>query len=65
VTKDFPDHKIVFNEQVYEQVKDHLPCDFLLEQKVKGKAQPVKIYGIAEAYVTGTPIAALSDKLTT
>ena len=45
------------------QVKHTLPCDFLLEQKVKGKAQPVKIYDIAESYVIGTDTAALSAML--
>lgn len=53
LTKNFPDHKILMNEPVYEMVKDHIPCDYLLEEKVKGKTQAVRIYGIPESYVNG------------
>ncbi len=51
LTKIFPDHKIVFNEAVYQAVKDTIPCDFLAEEHVKGKSQPVQVYGICETYV--------------
>lgn len=57
LTKGFPQHKIVFNEPVYEMVKDILPCDFLAEEHVKGKTQSVRVYGVSEAYIHGSPDA--------
>jgi adenylate cyclase len=48
LTKSFLDHKILFNEPVYALVKDRVPCDFLIEELVKGKTQPIKIYGVSE-----------------
>jgi len=51
LTKGFPDHKILLNEPVYQQVKHLVQCDFLDEERIKGKAQPVRIYGISEAVV--------------
>ncbi|HZT08235.1 MAG TPA: GAF domain-containing protein [Chloroflexota bacterium] len=51
LTKGFPDHKIVFNEAVYDLVRDVVPCDFLADEYVKGKAQPVHVYGISERYI--------------
>ena len=63
LTKNFPNHKIVFNQQVYEQVKDHLPCDFLTEEKVKGKNIAVRIYGVAESFVQATPADQIATQL--
>ncbi len=51
LTKLFPDHKLIFDEPVYQAVKDLVPCDFLAEEQVKGKAQPVRVYGIAESFI--------------
>ncbi|MBM2810914.1 MAG: adenylate/guanylate cyclase with and sensor [Chloroflexi bacterium] len=59
LTKGFPDHKIVFNEAVYELVKEEIPSDFLAEEHVKGKALPVRVYGVPEWYVlSGVPSVA-------
>jgi hypothetical protein len=35
------------------QVKDTVPCEFLAEEKVKGKINAVRIYGVSEAFVHG------------
>lgn len=53
LTKQFPGHKLVFNETVYEAVKDQIPCDFLIEEYVKGKTKPVRVYGVPEAWIQG------------
>jgi adenylate cyclase len=42
------DYKILINEVIYEQVKDHFPCVPVSEERVKGKTRPVKIYGIPD-----------------
>jgi len=51
LTKGFPNHKLVFNEAVYEEVKNLVSCDFLAEEYVTGKSQPVRIYGIPESAI--------------
>jgi len=51
LTKIFPAHKLIFDEPVYQAVKDLVPCDFLAEEQVKGKTHPVQVYGIAETFV--------------
>lgn len=64
LTKGFPDHKLVFTEAVANVVKDLVPCDFLTEEYVKGKAQPVRVYGVAESFIlSGLPesLAAASN----
>ncbi len=40
--------KILFNEAVYEVVKDRFPCVELGVEKVKGKREQVKIFGILD-----------------
>ncbi len=42
------EYKILINEVIYEQVKDHFSCVLVSEERVKGKTLPVKIYGIPE-----------------
>lgn len=51
LTKLFPSHKLVFDEPVYHSVKHVVPCDFLAAEQVKGKSQPVRVYGVAEAFI--------------
>jgi adenylate cyclase len=51
LTKTFPGHKLIFDEPVYEAVKDLVPCEFLAAEPVKGKAQPVRVYGVAESFI--------------
>ncbi len=47
LTKNF-DYKILVNEQVYEQVKDKVPCVDLGVAQVKGKEDGVHIFGVVE-----------------
>jgi adenylate cyclase len=47
LTKQYP-YKILVNEEIYEQVRDEVPCVLLGEERVRGKAAPVKIYGIPD-----------------
>lgn len=47
LSKNFP-AKILFNEAVYHLVKDKFPCVELGAEKVKGKKEEVKIYGILD-----------------
>ncbi|MBI4493956.1 MAG: GAF domain-containing protein [Chloroflexi bacterium] len=51
LTKGFPEHKILFNEPVYEALRERLPCDFLGQVKIKGRLQAVKVYGVPEPLV--------------
>jgi adenylate cyclase len=53
LTKGYPQHKIIFSESVYEALNGAVPSDFLAEDYVKGKTQPVRIYGVAESTVYG------------
>ncbi|MBI3970009.1 MAG: GAF domain-containing protein [Chloroflexi bacterium] len=46
-TKNFP-AKILMSDTVYEAVKDHVPCVSYGEIQVKGRKQPVRIYGIMD-----------------
>lgn len=55
LTKVFPDHKIVFDEAVYRSVQGLVPCDFLVEEHVKGKAQLVRVYGVPESFIASAP----------
>jgi adenylate cyclase len=48
LTKNHP-YKILINDRIYEQVKDRFECVLLGEERVKGKAQPVQVYGIPDA----------------
>jgi adenylate cyclase len=41
-------YKILFNDTIYEQVKDHFDCAFVGEERVKGKAEAVKVYGVPD-----------------
>jgi adenylate cyclase len=43
--------KILMNEAVYEAVRDQIPCVFLGTEHVKGRVEPVRVYGIPETYV--------------
>ncbi|HZR99698.1 MAG TPA: GAF domain-containing protein [Chloroflexota bacterium] len=63
--------KILMNEAVYLEVRDHVPCVFLGAEQVKGRAEAVRVYGIPETFVerrragrrsAGTPI---TDRLAT
>jgi adenylate cyclase len=60
LTKDFPEHKVVFNETVFELVKEQVPCEYLAEVIVKGKTQPVKVFGISERFVYTAPLPTLA-----
>ncbi|HEY7060904.1 MAG TPA: GAF domain-containing protein [Chloroflexota bacterium] len=43
--------KILMNEAVYSEVGDEFPCVFLGAEQVKGRAEPVRVYGIPENFV--------------
>jgi adenylate cyclase len=47
LTKNHP-YKILINDRIYEQVKDHFPCVLLGEEYVKGRAQVVRVYGVPD-----------------
>jgi adenylate cyclase len=47
LTKNHP-YKILINDQIYEQVKDTFDCVLLGEEFVKGRAQAVLVYGVAD-----------------
>jgi adenylate cyclase len=47
LTKNHP-YKILINDQIYEEVKDTFECVLLGEEFVKGKAQAVRVYGVAD-----------------
>jgi adenylate cyclase len=58
VTKDYA-APIVISEYTYEYVKGRFPTSELGDVTVKGKSQPVKIYGVVPASVRRHPRAAL------
>ena len=43
--------KVLMNEAVYEEVTAHVPCVFLGAEYVKGRAEPVRVYGVPETFV--------------
>jgi adenylate cyclase len=43
--------KILMNETVYQEVREHFPCVFLGAEQVKGRAEAVRVYGIPETFV--------------
>jgi adenylate cyclase len=47
LTKEHP-YKILINEVIFDQVKDHFDCVPVGEERVKGKSRPVKIYGVPD-----------------
>jgi adenylate cyclase len=47
LTKSHP-YKILINDQIYEQVKDEFECVLIGEERVKGKAQTVHVYGVPD-----------------
>jgi adenylate cyclase len=47
LTKHHP-YKILINDRIYEEVKDTFECVLLGEEFVKGKAQAVRVYGVAD-----------------
>ena len=40
--------KILINDVIYEQVKDEFKCVLIGEERVKGKAQAVQVYGVPD-----------------
>jgi adenylate cyclase len=62
-TKDYG-ASIIISEYTYEHVKGRFPTRALGEVTVKGKAQPVKIYGVVPASVRRHPRAALAATAT-
>ncbi len=57
LTKQF-DCKILLNEAVYLEVADQVPCVFLGAEHVKGRAEPVRVYGIPETSIVGQAVEA-------
>ena len=47
LTKNHP-YKILINDQIYEQVKGEFECILIGEERVKGKAQTVQVYGVPD-----------------
>ena len=47
LTKNY-EHKILINDQVYEDIKDKIPCIDLGFAQIKGKGESVHIYGVKE-----------------
>jgi len=47
LTKNHP-YKILINDRIYEQVKDEFQCVLIGEERVKGKAQTVQVYGVSD-----------------
>ncbi|HLH24189.1 MAG TPA: GAF domain-containing protein [Chloroflexota bacterium] len=43
--------KILLNEAVYQEIREHFPCVFLGAEQVKGRAEAVRVYGIPETFV--------------
>jgi adenylate cyclase len=41
-------YKILINDRIYEQVKDEFACVLLGEERVKGKAHAVQVYGVPD-----------------
>jgi adenylate cyclase len=41
-------YKILINDVIYEQVKDEFKCVLIGEERVKGKAQAVQVYGVPD-----------------
>jgi adenylate cyclase len=48
LTKQFDDYKILMNQQVHEQLNSKIPTRYLGEEQVKGKTEPVRVYGVPE-----------------
>jgi adenylate cyclase len=63
VTKDY-DASIIISEYTYEHVKGRFPTRELGDVTVKGKSQPVKIYGVVPASVRRHPRAPLDASAT-
>jgi Adenylate and Guanylate cyclase catalytic domain/PilZ domain len=63
VTKDY-DASIIISEYTYEHVKGRFPTRELGNVTVKGKSQPVKIYGVVPASVRRHPRAPLDASAT-
>ncbi len=47
LTKNHP-YKILINDRIYEQVKDEFECVLIGEERVKGKAETVQVYGVPD-----------------
>ncbi|MBI2887442.1 MAG: adenylate/guanylate cyclase domain-containing protein [Chloroflexi bacterium] len=50
LTKVFP-CKVLFNDGIYEAVKDRFPCVYLGEEYVQGREAPVHVYGISDDWI--------------
>ncbi len=42
------EYKILINEVIHEQVRDHFRCIPVSGERVRGKTRPVRIYGIPD-----------------
>jgi adenylate cyclase len=51
LTKLFPAHKLVFDQPVWEAVKNLVQWEKLTEEQVKGKEEAIQIYGISESFI--------------
>jgi len=51
LTKDYPEHHILMNGEVYKGIADRPGLDFvnLGPQQVKGRTQPVDVYAVKQA----------------
>jgi len=47
LTKNHP-YKVLINDRIYEQVKGEFGCVLIGEERVKGKAQTVQVYGVPD-----------------
>jgi adenylate cyclase len=48
LTKEYPDYKILMNDAVQAQLKSEIPTRYLGEEQIRGKSQPVRVYGVPE-----------------
>jgi len=53
LTKQFP-CKILMNQAVYQEIRGSVRCVFVGAEQVKGRVEPVQVYGIPEDYVLGS-----------
>jgi adenylate cyclase len=51
LTKQYDDCKILMNEPVHRQLQGRVPTRYLGEELVRGKSEPVLIYGIPESTI--------------
>ena len=46
LTRQYPQHDLIISQATYERVADLVDVESLGEVTVKGKSQPVKVYGV-------------------